>query len=350
MANLTMDVFNQDAFAAQNLTAGIDKEGFTPTFLRSLPGLFVPPPLGQPTTKNIMIETRLNAPALVQTSDRGSPPAEGRTDEKTRDVRPFTIPRLAKSKRLMAATIAGIRAFGSVTEVQSMEMMVQRLQYLMQNDIALTWENMMLGAVQGITTDADGTTIYDWTASTAFNQSIPNEVTWTMSNTTDDGSTAGACQTAIRSILRALKGLGGNGVRIQAICSDSFFDKLTSSKEVRATYLNWQAAQALREQPTAWRDVMYGGILFSNYRGTDDNSTVAIADKKCKIFPVGAGIFQMCYAPADERFDFVDTPGQEAYSWVVPDLQRNMYADVEMYSYPLAVCTMPSALYKAAIA
>jgi hypothetical protein len=345
-----MDVFAQDAFSAQKLTAGIDKEGYTPTFLRTLPGLFVPPPLGQPISKNIMIETRTNQAALIQTSQRGSEPNQGRTDEKTRDVRPFTIPRIAKSKRLMASEIAGIRAFNSITELQSMEMMVQRLQYLMQHDFALTWENMCLGAVQGITTDADGTTIYDWTAATAFNQSIPNEVTWALSNTTDDGSTQAACAVAIRSISRALKGLGGNGIQFQAICSDSFFDKLSASKEVRNTYLNWEAAKAMRQERTAWRDVLYGGILFTNYRGTDDNSTVAIADKKCKIFPIGAGIFQMCYAPADERFEFVDTPGQESYSWIVSDLFRNMYADVEMYSYPLAVCTMPSALYKAAIA
>jgi hypothetical protein len=349
MPQLTMDVFNQDAFSAQNLTAGVDKEGFTPTFLRSMPGLFVPPPLGQPRSKWIMIETRLNEPVLIQTSERGSPPKEGRNDEGTRDVRPFKVPRLSESKRITASEIAGIRAYGSITEMQSLAMMVQRRQYLMQNDFALTWENLCLGAVQGITKDADGTNIYDWTAATAFTQAIPNEVTWTLSSTVSDGSTSAACQTAIRSIIRALKGLGGMGVRIQAICSDSFFDKLTSSLEVRQTYLNWEAAKAAREEQTAWRDVLYGGILFTNYRGTDDNSTVAIADKKCKFFPVGAGIFQLVYAPADERFDFTDSPGQESYSWVVPDLLRNMYVDVEMYSYPLPICTMPSALYKAAI-
>src|SRR6185312_763331 len=138
-------------------------------------------------------------------------------------------PRIAKVKRLMATEIAGIRAYGSVTELQSMEMMVQRLQYLMQNDISLTWENMCLGAVQGITKDADGTNIYDWTAATAFNQAIPGEVTWTLSATTADGSTRAACATAVRSITRALKGLGGNNVRFQAICSDSFWDKLIAS-------------------------------------------------------------------------------------------------------------------------
>jgi hypothetical protein len=143
--------------------------------------------------------------------------------------------------------------------------------------------------------------------------------------------------------------LGGNNVRFQAICSDSFWDKLIASKEVRATYLNYTAAASLREG-SAWENFTYGGINFTNYRGTDDGTTVALADKKCKIFPVNAGIFQMAYAPADERFEFVDTPGQESYSWIVPDLLRNTYADVEMYSYPLAICTMPSALYPATIA
>jgi hypothetical protein len=32
---------------------------------------------------------------------------------------------------------------------------------------------------------------------------------------------------------------------------------------------------------------------------------------------------------------------------IVPDKDRNMWADVEVYSYPLPVCTMPSALYQA---
>lgn len=46
MPGISMDVFKQDAFSAQNLTAGIDREGYVPTLLGTIPGLFVPPPLG----------------------------------------------------------------------------------------------------------------------------------------------------------------------------------------------------------------------------------------------------------------------------------------------------------------
>jgi hypothetical protein len=105
-----------------------------PTLLGSIPGLFVPPPLGQPRSKAIFVEGRHNKPAIIHTSPRGAEPTPGRSDETTLDVRAFLIPRLARARQIRVSEIAGIRAFGSVTEMQSLESMVQRQQYLMQRD------------------------------------------------------------------------------------------------------------------------------------------------------------------------------------------------------------------------
>ncbi len=345
MAGISMDVFNQDAFSAQNMTAAIDKEGYVPTLLGGTPGLFVPPPLGQPRSKAIFIEERDNEPAIIHTSPRGAEPSPGRTDEKTRKVRPFMIPRLARSRRIQASEIAGIRAYGSVTEMQSLEMMVQRQQYLLQRDFSLTWENMRLGAVQGLVKDAAGETIYNY--ATEFDQTIPAEVDFDLDAASPvAGILRTRCTTAIRSMTRGLKGLGGNAVTFMAICGDDFWDLLIAHVEVRQTYLNYAAAASLRDK-TAWESFYFGGITWTNYRGTDDGSTVSVGTTKAKMFPVGAGIFQEIYAPADERFEFDGSPGQQSYSWIVTDQQRNMWADVEMYSYPLFMCTMPQALYQA---
>ena len=346
MPEISMDVFRQDAFSAQNMTAGIDREGYVPTLLSQIPDLFIPPPLGQPRSKWIFVEERDNEPALIQTSPRGSEPSPGRTDEKSRKVTPLMVPRLARLRRVEASEVAGIRAFGQTSVMQSLDMMIARKQYLIQKDMALTWENMRLGAVQGKVMDADGTTvIYDY-AST-FGQTIPAETTWTLSSSTDDGSIRTHCSNMRRGILRALKGMGGNAVSIHALASDTWWDALMASAEVRHT---WQyAMQATKLQENAsWQSFNYGGITFWNYRGTDDNSAVAVPAGKCKFFPAGAGIFQEVFAPADERFEFVDTPGQEAYSWIVLDEKRNEWADVEMRSYPLFMCTQPSALGSAA--
>ena len=278
---LTMDVFRQDAFSAQNLTAGIDKAGYVPTLLGSIPGLFVPPPLGNPSSKWIFVEERANEPAIIHTSPRGGPPTPGREDETSRKVRPFQVPRLARSRRIEASEVAGIRAYGQVTELNTLELLVQRQQYLMQRDFSLTWENMRLGAVQGATLDADGGTIYNW--STEFQQSLPAEVTWTLSAATDDGSIRTQCSVTRRAILRALKGLGGTGVAIYGLASDSWWDAFMATKEVRST---WQyAMQATKLQEDAsWQTFSYGGVTFINYRGTDDNSTVAVPDKNCLLY------------------------------------------------------------------
>lgn len=338
---LTMDVFNQDAFSAISLTGSIDQYGYVPGFLGSQ-GVFVSPPLGQPETEAIWIESRLNAPALIQTTPRGAP-IEQLAKEK-RDARAFKTRRLAEGQRITASEIQGIRAFGTTSELEQLVTKVVRAQNLIQNNFELTKENLRLGAVQGLLLDADGTTIYDWASE--FGQTIPAEVDFNLDAATPaPGALRILVTAAVRSMTRALKGMGGNAVRFMAVCGDDFWDALIAHTEVRATYLSYAAAAALRD-PVAWESFNFGGVTFTNYRGTDDASTVAVGAAKAKFFPVNAGIFQEVYSPG-EQFSSVNGPGLPAYALVVRDLQRDMWADVEMYSYPLMVCTMPAALYRA---
>jgi hypothetical protein len=39
--------------------------------------------------------------------------------------------------------------------------------------------------------------------------------------------------------------------------------------------------------------------------------------------------------------EMVNTMGQTVYSRIVPDKDRNEFADLELMSYPLAICTKP---------
>lgn len=341
---LTMDVFRQDAFSATTMTAVVDKIGYIPSFLGDFPGLFTPMPV---STTQVFIEERSTSAALIQTSARGTPPSQ--TGNEKRTVRSFSTVRLAKQSRIMADQLQGIRQFGSTTELQSLQSEVARRQFRMKSDIALTMENLRLGAVQGLVKDADGSTIIDWAA--ALSQSIPAEVNFDLAtNSATTGAIRKKCTAAVRSIKRALqKGQMSDNVQIVGLCGDTFWDLLIANQEVRQTYLNTQAAADLRTD-VGFGQFSYGGVLFVNYRGTDDASTVGVNTDKCKFFPVtqvgATSIFQMAYAPA-ERFEFVNTPGQPFYSWIVPDDDRDMFADIEMYTYPLPVCVLPSALYQA---
>ena len=130
------------------------------------------------------------------------------------------------------------------------------------------------------------------------------------------------------------------------MCGDAFWDP-TSHPEVVKTYYNWAAAADLRNgHGQEWSSFRYGEITFVNYRGTDDGSTLGVGTDKCKFFPLGAGIFRWAMSPG-EQFDHLGTLGQDTYSSMVIDRDRNSWADVEAYSYPLPVCTMPQALYQA---
>lgn len=336
MDGLSLDVFNQDAFTAISLSAAVDKIDYVPNFLDAMPGLFETDSV---RTEEIWIEERSTGAVVLQTSPRGTPPRNEGPD--IRLARSFKTRRIADASRITANELQNIRAFGTADQLMSLQIEIARRQQKIKRNLALTWENLKLGAVQGIVNDADGTLIYNW--ATEFNQSIPAEINFDLENANPaSGAVRKQCTQVVRSIRRGLK--GKPFFRIVGLCGDAFWDDFTAHPEVRETYKNWAAAADLRNDVgAAWSGFRYGEINFFNYRGTDDNSTVAVPTTKCKFFPVGSGIFRWAQSPG-ESFEFVNTPGQLVYSRIVLDKDRNAWADVEEYSYPLPVCTMPQAL------
>jgi hypothetical protein len=336
----TLDVFSGDGFSLLELTDAINKVPYQPGFLGSL-GLFEPRPV---RTDHFAVEEKNGTLALVQHSPRGAPLDE-RANE-TRKLRRFDTIRLAKKDRLTASEISGIRAFGSESEFQSVQKETMERMIRLRGDIELTLEYMRLGAIFGDVLDAAGTSIYNWF--TEFSISQAAEVDFDL----DAASPAsGVVRTKCNAIVRAMRraALGGwvDGRTYAAgICGDTFFDQLVAHSEVRSTYLNQSEAKELREG-AAFSQVTYGGIRFVNYRGTDDDSTVSVGATKCKFFPVGGnGVFQHAMSPG-ESFDLVNTPGQPFYAMTIPDRDRNSYVDIEVYSYPMFVCTRPGMLLRA---
>ncbi|RWQ12347.1 major capsid protein [Mesorhizobium sp.] len=333
-----IDIFNDDAFSVTSLLTAVDKVGYVPGSLGSIPGLFEPAPV---RSEAIWIEARGTDAALIQTSARGEAPAA--KGDSRRTATPFATKRLAQGSRITSSELAGIREFGTENVLRQVQTEVARRQFLLKRDMDLTFENWRLGCIQGIVTDADGSTIVDW--ATALGQTIPAEVDFDLDNANPaSGALRKKCAVAVRSMSRGLKGLGGNSVTFMALCDDTSWDDLIAHPEVRETYLGQQEAAQLRGA-SAWESFNFGGITWMNYRGTDDNSTVAIGAGKIKMFPVGAGIFKWAMSPG-EQFEHIGQLGQMFYPGIVTDKDRNMWADVELYAYPLPVCVMPQALYR----
>lgn len=333
----SMDVFSGRAFHMHELTAALNRTPHLPTFLGDQ-NIFEPKPV---RTIQVSIEQKAGTLSLIQTSERGAPLQQG--DRETRDIRDFRTVRIAKGDTLHAYEIEGIRAFGSESELQQVQTEVAARMINLNNDVELTMENMRLGGIQGIVLDANGATIRNWFTEWGIAQ--PAEIDFELDVATTD--VRAKCNAVVRAMTRASAGAWITGrTEVHALVGDNFFDNLTGHDMVRDTWLNQQAAAELR-QGNAFSSFSFGGIVWHNYRGTDDGSTVAVGAEVAKFYPVNApGVFQVAQSPG-ETFDFVNTPGQRVYAMLVPDRERNAWVKPEVYAYPLFICTRPGMLQRA---
>lgn len=339
-----LNIFAHGAFHMTALSAAIQQAPYVPQLLGQL-GIFTPDRVRVTT---VAVEEKGGVLSLIKTSERGAPLEEAKGEE--RRMRHFNTSRIARGKTLYAAEVQNIRAFGTTSELQAVQNEVASImdgRVGLRAAVELTHENMRLGAVQGKVLDSDGATIYDWFDE--FGISRPGTVNFDFAGATaEEGKVRAKCNAVIRAMMRASAGawLPGQTYAV-GLCGDDFFDDLTGNAETRSTYLNQQEASDLRNDVgQAFGTFRYGNILFINYRGTDDKSTVAISSDECQFFPVGApDAFRAGFSPA-EFLPFVNTPGQDVYAMVVPDLQRQAWVRPEVYSYPLFMCTRPGMLLR----
>ena len=334
-----MDIFNDDAFSTVELTGALSRVPYKPGFLGGL-NIFTPKPV---RTLSVSVEEQSGKLSLVPVTERGAPLPQASKNK--RNIRDFRTVRVAKGSTIRADEIQGIRAFGQESELKQMQDEVMGRMVDLRNDIGLTHENMMLGAVQGIVTDADGSPIRNWFSEWGISQ--PAEIDFDLDAATPaSGAVKKLCNQVVRGMSKAAQGAFTPSTQIIGLCGDAFYDDLTTHKEVIQTFLNQQAANDLREgYASVYESFRYGGITWINYRGTDDG-TVGVGTDKVKFFPVGApDVFQKAMSPG-ESFDWVNTPGQPEYALIVPDEKRNQFVELEVYSYPLYICTTPGVLFR----
>jgi hypothetical protein len=331
-----LDVFNSDAFSVTNLTDAINKVKFVPGRIGQL-GLFQPSSV---TTTTVAIEEKDGVLALVSPSARGAP---GGTLTKTRrTLRNLTVPHFEIEDSIMAEEVQGVRAWGSETEVETVAGKVMERGSIHSQSFAATQEYSRIGAVKGIVTYADTSTLNLYAE---FGVSQISEIDFDLDNTAPvDGALRRECAEVLRTVAGVLEGIPFSG--LHAFCGDAFFDDLIAHPEVRATYLQYQAAAELRQgyvqAGMSYGAFAFGGIMWENYRGSVGSTTFVNTDK-CHIFPTGVpGFFRSYYAPAD-YIETVNTPGQRLYmkQYVMPN-GKGVHLDTQMNA--LDICTRPRAL------
>lgn len=335
-----LDIFKSDAFSVVNLTDAINELKFVPGYLGQL-GLFRG--AGVATT-SIAVEKKGSILTLVPPTSRGGPGTA--IDKSKRSMLDIRVPHFEINDAVMAEEVQGIRAFGQESAVETVMGKVMERGAEHSQSMDATSEFSRVGAVKGVVTYADGTTLDLFGT---FGVSQLAEVNFDLAAANPaNGVLRKSCAQVVRSIADELDGVPFSGV--MALCDSAFFDALLSHKEVTDSYKNTSMASVLRDGyvlttgQKIYGAFEFGGIVWVNYRGKVGATSYIDADK-CHIFPLGVpGMFRTVWAPAD-YVETVNTIGRRLYAkqWHMPN-DKGVNFDVQMNE--LNFCTRPRALVK----
>jgi hypothetical protein len=337
---LVTDIFNQNAWGVIEFHEEIvERIDFKPQLLGSL-NLFEPI---HSRSRTIAIAYRDGTMTLIPTSEMGAPPEE--LIPTGAKVKSWNAVRLAKGSTVYAIELAGIVALPFEDQTKDVAEEVSERSAQILDDLELTWEHMRFGAIQGVVLDADGTTvIHNWF--TEWGISPPAEIDFELDD--EDTDVRGKCREVKRDMQRAGKGVWTPATKVGALVGDTFFDLLVNHPQIKETKIGTERAPTL-ENIEGYSSIEIEGVVFINYRGTDDDSTIAIATDKARFFPINArGAFKVGWAPASEFKPFLNQRGREFYSLLLEDKSgREEWDRIEVYSYPLFACTRPEMLLRA---
>ncbi|OPB30046.1 major capsid protein [Bartonella sp. WD12.1] len=347
---MNMDFFNQDAFSRVEMTKALENYEFKPGLIGSL-NLFEE----VKSTRKVVNIKRYKL-SLIQTSQRSMPLREA-----DRDVcRYFETTRIAKGYTISSEEIQNWFAFGTEDKLETAVKFIAKRQKKLIEEIELTWENMQLGAIQGVVLDADGSVLYDWYKE--WEITPPEPIDFKLNEDTTD--VADVVDQVVTNMVEASSGAFSDRSRIVGLCGYEFFSKLKNHKTVREIYLaqRLNSAKGISELGAIgfgfFDSFDFAGVTFINCRNignynvdTKSNAerSIGIKPDECQFVPVNVpGVFQKTFAPG-ESWEFANRIGKSLYTMLIVDRERNAWVRPEVYSYPLFICTRPEMLFKAVV-
>jgi hypothetical protein len=320
-------IFEDDAFSVSSLTAAINEQEYLPGRISSL-GLFREEGI---STLTVQIEKDGDTLALVPSGERGTSGLV--VGAAKRQLIPFNTVHLPERFTIKADEIQGIRAFGTRSELQAVQDVVNKRLAKARRQLDATHEFQRMGALNGQVLDADGKTVL----LDIYKSFGVNRQKLAMGLNSPDTELRVKCGEALDMQEEALGSVTSSGSR--ALCGKNFWNKLIVHKSVKETYLNTMQAASLRGD--AREAFEFGGIVWERYRGKVAG-VAFVHDDKALLVPEGVpDLYISSFAPAD-YMETVNTQGIPYYSKIEP-LPFNKGVAGEAQSNPLHLCTRPRA-------
>lgn len=335
----SMDVFKSDGFSMMALTEAFTKIPYQPGRLGQL-GLFR---TKQIDTTVVAVEEKAGQLSLISTSPRGGVPDT--LGQSKRVLRNFSVPHLARKGHINADQVQNIRAFGSQTEVEAVQVKVNELLAELRPMHEVTLEYHRMGALQGVILDGDAaTTIYN-----LFTEFGVAQQTSALAFSVATTNIRGGIVAILRLIEAELGGAVISGYR--AFCGGTFFDALVDHATVREAFKYQQQSAQVIGEDLRTKGFNYGGVTWEEYRGSVNKAGTTTATdfvnaSQAFIVPIcNPSIFVQHFAPAD-YLETVNTMGLPLYAKQAIDPMYQKYVEVETQSNPLCLCLRPRAVYK----
>ncbi|CDY77964.1 elements of external origin; phage-related functions and prophages [Caballeronia glathei] len=328
MADIAL--FNDDAFSLSSLSAAINETPYVPSRLAAL-GLFDEQGI---TTTVVQIEKDGDTLALVPAGRRGVPAQVIKGSK--RSMLPFNTVHLPERATIGADEVQNLRAFGSETELEAVQTVVNRRLGKMRRQLDATHEYHRIGAIKGQILDADGQTIVEDLLDRFGIERTTIDFELDQANT----EIRSKCAQVLDAIEDALGNTPFTGVRV--LCGRNFWNLLIVLKTVKETYLNSTLAAQLRGDTRDAFDL--GGCTFERYRGRVGGIGY-VADNEAYAVPEGVPeLFITRFAPAD-YMEAVNTTGLPYYAkQELMDFDKGV--ELEAQSNPIHLCTRPKAVIK----
>ncbi len=327
-----LDVFEDDAFSVMSLSKAINEVPEGQVLPTLLDGLFSEEGV---TTTRISIERDNDELALVPDAPRGAP-GQVVVGSK-RDLIPFEALHLPVRGTIRADEVQNVRAFGSESEVQTVQAMVAARLAKMRRKIDATLTYHRVGAVTGKIYDADGKRLlldlYD-----RF-KIEPQVVSFALGT----GSTK-VLTKILEATRKAEDALIGAGIITGwlGLVGRNFYDAFTTHTSVEKAFDRWNDGQFLR-------DDLRSGFVFGNVTWKEFYGRVGAIDfidpDEGYLIPLGVpDMFVTNFAPGD-YMDVVNTLGLPYYA-SQELLEHNKGVDLEAQSNPLTLNTRPRGVIK----
>lgn len=327
-----LNIFEGDAFGTISMTKAINQPVEGQTQSTRIDALFEEEGI---TTTAVFIEREHDSLTLVPAADRGAPGDV--TTGSGRDVIPFQTIHLPTTGVIRADEVQGIRAFGSESELETVEALVQKRLMKMRKRLDSTIRYQRVGAITGKVYDADGSTVLLDTfarfgiaqQSVPFQMSVPENK---------------LKQKVTDAKRKAEDVVGGTGIITGwlGLCGRNWFDAFAAHDSTAKAYDRWQDGQFLREDQRA--GFMFDGVMWEEFYGKVGNITFIDPDV-AYLIPLGVdGLFITNFAPAN-YMETVNTTGVPYYA-SQELMKHNKGVDLEAQSNPLNLCTMPRAIIK----